>query len=256
MKMIGILMISLVVMMSSSAFAQSEITREQFAEIHQHGDASRNQIRQIVESLCNEHNVEDREKKIDEYMRSQYDKDLFDCYYEVAKKYLTVDDYKYYVGRKNDPAIRLASEHQAKLKKMTIDSMAVFIDLAEQVISDGQSTVVEYECPKSYRAKWEKYNSENDAIRKSVFSLIKQTTGSNMDEDEMIQIFIPCVSAKVCNWAYKILTEKDLDIFIKEKKSPSHQHIMQYRQAMVKSPDDNIGTAIMKKIMAYFGIEE
>ena len=92
--MIGILIISLVVMMSSSAFAQSEITREQFAEIHQHGDASRNQIRQIVESLCNEHNVEDREKKIDEYMRSQYDKDLFDCYYEVAKKYLTVDDYK------------------------------------------------------------------------------------------------------------------------------------------------------------------
>ena len=169
MKMISVLMISLVVMMSSSAFAQSEITREQFAEIHQHGDASRNQIRQIVESLCNEHNVEDREKKIDEYMRSQYDKDLFDCYYEVAKKYLTVDDYKYYVGRKNDPAIRLASEHQAKLKKMTIDSMAVFIDLAEQVISDGQSTVVEYECPKSYRAKWEKYNSENDAIRKSVF---------------------------------------------------------------------------------------
>ena len=77
-----------------------------------------------------------------------------------------------------------------------------------------------------------------------------------MDEDEMIQILIPCVSAKVCNWAYKILTEKDLDIFIKEKKSPSHQHIMQYRQAMVKSPGDNIGTAIMKKIMAYFGIEE
>ena len=62
--MIRILMISLVVMMSSSAFAQSEITREQFAEIHQHGDASRNQIRQIVESLCNQHNVGEEDRRV------------------------------------------------------------------------------------------------------------------------------------------------------------------------------------------------
>ena len=77
-----------------------------------------------------------------------------------------------------------------------------------------------------------------------------------LDENEYTDIFIPCVYAKICNWSYKLITEKELDFFLKEKNLPAQQHWKQYKNAMINSKDDNIGTAIIGKAMEYFGIKE
>ena len=249
---------ALVVLMSSVVVAQDMITKEQFKEILQSTNISRNQVRQILLALCNTYKVKNREEKVEEYMSKQYDEDLFDCYYNVASKFLTVEDYKYFLEKKNNPIAISATEHQTQLKKMISDSLSVFAALAEEVISDGQSTVVKYECPESYKAKWKEVFDNQDLV-KNIYTLLLQSFGEEnvkLDEDEYTDIFIPCVYAKICNWSYKLITEKELDFFIKEKNLPAQQHWKQYKNAMINSKDDNIGTAIIGKAMEYFGIKE
>ena len=251
-------LMALVMLMSSVAVAQDMITKEQLKEIQlSTGNISRNQVRQILLGLCNTYKVENREARVEEYMSKQYDEDLFDCYYNVASKYLTVEDYKYSIEKKNNPVAMSATEHQAQLKRMIPDSLSVFAALAEEVISDGQSTVVEYECPESSKAKWKEVY-DNPELAKNIYTLLLQSLGKEdvkLDEDEYTDIFVPCVSAKLCNWSYKLITEKELDYFIKEKNSPTQLHWKQYRNAMINSKDDNIGTAIIGKAMGYFGIK-
>lgn len=253
------ILLALVVLMSSVVVAQDMITKEQLKEIQQSvGNISRNQVRQILFALCNTYKVKNREERVEEYMSKQYDEDLLDCYYNVASKYLTVDDYKYMLENKNNPVAISATEHQTQLKKMISDSLSVFAALAEEVISDGQSTVVEYECPESYKTKWKDVYDNQDLV-KNIYTLLLQSFGGEnvkLDEDEYTDIFIPCVYAKICNWSYNLLTEKELDHFIKEKNSPAQQHWKEYRSAMINSKDDNIGTAIIGKAMKYFGIKE
>ena len=250
---------ALVMLMSSVVVAQNMITKEQFKEIQQSaGSVSRNQVRQILTALCNTYKVKNKEERVEEYMSKQYDEDLFDCCYNVASKYLTVEDYKYLQEKKNNPIAISATEHQNQLKRMMADSVSVFAALAEEVISDGQSTVVKLECPESYQAKWKEVYNDKDLV-KNLYTLLLQSFGEEkikLDEDEYTDIFIPCVSAKVCNWSYKLLTEKELDYFIKEKNSSAQQHWKQYRSAMINSKDSNIGTAIIGKAMTYFGIGE
>lgn len=253
------IIIVLVALMPFLCIAQDMITKEQFKEIKQSaGIMSRDKMKQVFLGLCNSYKVKEKEKKVETYMSEQFDKDLFECYYDIASKYLTVDDYKYLIEKKNDPVAISATEHQARLTKMISDSLSVFTTLFENVISDGQSTVVEYECPESYQAKWKEIYGGNSNLFKSLYesvSQIQKGKGFNMDEDEYMGIYIPCVQAMICNWSYKFLTEKDLDYFIKEKDSPTQQHFSQYKKAMLMSKDDNIGTAVIKKAMEYFMIK-
>ena len=96
-------LMALVMLMSSVAVAQDMITKEQLKEIQlSTGNISRNQVRQILLGLCNTYKVENREARVEEYMSKQYDEDLFDCYYNVASKYLTVEDYKYSIEKRSD----------------------------------------------------------------------------------------------------------------------------------------------------------
>ena len=107
------------------------------------------------------------------------------------------------------------------------------------------------------KAKWKEVY-DNPELAKNIYTLLLQSLGKEnvkLDEDEYTDIFVPCVSAQLCNWSYKLITEKELDYFIKEKNSPTQQHWKQYRSAMINSKDDNIGTAIIGKAMEYFGIK-
>ena len=186
------IIIVLVALMPFLCIAQDMITKEQFKEIKQSaGIMSRDKMKQVFLGLCNSYKVKEKERKVETYMSEQFDKDLFECYYNIASKYLTVDDYKYLIEKKNDPVAISATEHQARLTKMISDSLSVFTTLFENVISDGQSTVVEYECPESYQAKWKEIYGGNSNLFKSLYesvSQIQKGKGFNMDEDEYMGI--------------------------------------------------------------------
>ena len=179
----------LVALMPFLCIAQDMITKEQFKEIKQSaGIMSRDKMKQVFLGLCNSYKVKEKERKVETYMSEQFDKDLFECYYNIASKYLTVDDYKYLIEKKNNPVAISATEHQARLTKMISDSLSVFTTLFENVISDGQSTVVEYECPESYQAKWKEIYGGNSSLFKSLYesvSQIQKGKGFNMDEDDI-----------------------------------------------------------------------
>lgn len=235
----------------SALFAQTDIVTKQDASTSSRlTEVATDNFRQIVESILKQYKVKVKERKIDEYMSGQFKKDFAESYNELAMRYLTEDDIKYLKERKNDASYVLANEHQRQLNKMVVDSAIVFMKLAKEIGSDGQSAMIDYDAPERYVEKWQYLSKDDNAILEGLRRMVQ----SAMDTDEFETIFVPSVKAKICNWSFKYLTEQDLDVLIKEKDSPANQHSKEYQRDMVNGKL-NIAEPLAKRVMAYFGIE-